>query len=174
MRARAGSRERFGTVVALALVLVPGSLCAQADDVIGLPLGATPAAVTIEDLDGKAVHLAQWVGRKPVVVEFWAAWCPQCAELLPKMEAAQARYGRRVEFLVVAVGVNQTPRSVRRHIERHPMPFTLLWDPKGAAVRAFQAPTTSYVAVLDASGRVVYTGTGGDQDLGPALERAVR
>ncbi|HEX9704887.1 MAG TPA: redoxin family protein, partial [Gemmatimonadales bacterium] len=103
-----------------------------------------------------------------------AAWCPQCAELLPKMEAARERYGERVAFLVVAVAVNQSQRSVQRHLERHPMPFTFLWDANGAAVRAFQAPTTSYVVVLDATGKVVYTGTGGDQNLGPALERAVK
>ena len=54
------------------------------------------------------------------------------------------------------------------------MPFTFLWDGNGAAVRAFQAPSTSYVAVLDAKGRVVYTGVGADQDLDAALEKAVK
>ena len=170
-------RRRAWGAVALATVLVivwAGGLRAQGEDVIGLPLGATPPAVTIEDLDGKPVDLGQWVGKKPVLVEFWATWCPQCAELLPKMAAAEARYRGRVEFLVVAVAVNQTQRSIKRHIERHPMPFTFLWDANGAAVRAFQAPATSYIAVLDANGKVVYTGAGADQELGPALERATQ
>ena len=168
-------RGTWGVVapVALLIAVSAGGLRAQGEDVIGLPVGATPPAVTVEDLDGKPVDLGQWVGKKPVLVEFWAAWCPQCAELLPKMEGAYARYRGRVEFLVVAVAVNQTPRTVKRHLARHPMPFTFLWDANGAAVRAFQAPATSYVAVLDASGKVVYTGAGGDQELGSALERAV-
>ena len=68
--------------------------------------------------------------------------------------AARKKFGDRAEFLVVAVAVNQSRNSVRRHLERHPMPFTFLWDGNGAAVRAFQAPSTSYVAVLDAKGRV--------------------
>ena len=54
------------------------------------------------------------------------------------------------------------------------MPFTFLWDANGAAVRAFQAPSTSYIAVLDAKGKVVYTGVGEDQDIEAALRRAVR
>jgi hypothetical protein len=41
-------------------------------------------------------------------------------------------------------------------------------------VRAFQAPATSYVVILDGQGRVVYTGIGADQDLDAALEEAVR
>jgi len=153
------------------LMAAPPALAAQ-DDVVGIPVGQTPPAVTIQDLDGNAVDLARWVGKKPVIVEFWAAWCPICADLLPRMEAAHTKYGDRVEFLVIAVAVNESQSTVRRHLTRHPMPFTFLWDAGGNAVRAFQAPSTSYVAVLDAKGKVVYTGVGADQDLDGALKRA--
>ena len=154
-----------------ALLLTPALLHAQ--DVIGIPVGETPPAVTLETLNGDSVALSQWIGKKPVIVEFWATWCPICAELLPRMEAAQKKFGDRAEFLVVAVAVNQSKNSVRRHLASHPMPFTFLWDGNGAAVRAFQAPSTSYIAVLDATGKVVYTGTGEDQDIEAALQRAV-
>jgi thiol-disulfide isomerase/thioredoxin len=153
------------------LLLAPAMLRGQ--DVIGIPVGETPPAVTLESLNGDSVALSQWIGKRPVIVEFWATWCPICAELLPRMEAAQRKFGDRAEFLVVAVAVNQSKNSVRRHLERHPMPFTFLWDGNGAAVRAFQAPSTSYIAVLDAKGRVVYTGVGADQEIESALEKAV-
>ena len=153
------------------LLLAPALLRAQ--DVIGIPVGETPPAVTLENLNGDSVALSKWIGKKPVIVEFWATWCPICAELLPRMEAARKKYGDRVEFVVVAVAVNQSKNTVRRHLEKHPMPFTFLWDGNGAAVRAFQAPSTSYIAVLDAQGRVVYTGVGEDQDIDAALRKAV-
>jgi thiol-disulfide isomerase/thioredoxin len=152
------------------LLLAPVLLVAQ--DVIGIPVGQTPPAVTLENLNGDSVSLAQWIGKKPVIVEFWATWCPVCEELLPRMEAAQKKYGDKAEFIVVAVAVNQSKNSVRRHLQKHPMPFTFLWDGNGAAVRAFQAPSTSYIAVLDAKGRVVYTGVGENQDIEAALEKA--
>ena len=153
------------------LLSAPAVLGAQ--DVIGIPVGETPPAVTLENLNGDSVALSQWIGKKPVIVEFWATWCPICAELLPRMEAAQKKYGDRAEFVVVAVAVNQSKNSVRRHLDKHPMPFTFLWDGNGAAVRAFQAPSTSYVAVLDAKGRVVYTGVGEDQNIDDAVQKAV-
>ena len=159
-------------VALIVALLVPARAAAQ-DDVVGIPVGQTPSAVTIQDLDGNSVDLGRWVGKRPVLVEFWATWCPICAELLPRMETAQKKYGDRVEFLVVAVAVNQSPNTVRRHLTRHPMPFTFLWDVNGNATRAFQAPATSYVAVLDAKGKVVYTGVGADQDLDAALARAL-
>ena len=154
------------------LSLAPTLLRAQ--DVIGISVGQTPPAVTLENLSGDSVALSQWIGKKPVIVEFWATWCPICAELLPQLQAAQKKYGDRAEFLVVAVAVNQSKNSVRRHLEKEPMPFTFLWDGNGAAVRAFQAPSTSYIAVLDANGRVTYTGVGEGQNIEAALETALR
>ena len=38
---------------------------------------------------------------------------------------------------------------------------------------AFDAPATSYVVVLDKTGRVVYTGLGGKQNLEAALKKAL-
>ena len=153
------------------LLLLPALLRAQ--DVIGIPVGQTPPAVTVENLNGDTVSFARWVGKKPVIVEFWATWCPICEELLPRMEAAHKKYGDRAEFVVVAVAVNQSKNTVRRHIEKHPMPFTFVWDGNGAAVRAFQAPSTSYIAVLDAKGKVVYTGVGEDQNIEAAMQKAI-
>jgi thiol-disulfide isomerase/thioredoxin len=163
----------IGASVALLLGLLATPASAQEDE-IGISRGATPPAVTIEDLDGKPVDLGQWVGKKPVVIEFWATWCPLCAELFPRLEAVQRRYGDAVQVVVVAVGVSQSPASIKRHLTRHPMGFPVLWDGNGAAVRAFQAPGTSYVVMLDAKGKVVYTGYGADQDLEREVAKRLR
>lgn len=162
----------LGVTALAGLLTAVGPAPAVAQD-IGLPLGVEPPPVAIEDLDGNPVDLAQWVGKRPVLIEFWATWCPNCAALFPRMEAAHRRFGDTVAFVVIAVAVNQSQRSIRRHLEKHPMPFTVLWDTRGRAVRAFDALTTSYVVVLDAAGRVVYTGVGSEQDLEAALERVV-
>jgi thiol-disulfide isomerase/thioredoxin len=154
-------------VLLMGVLTVVRPLAAQDD--VGLPLGSRPAAVTLEDLDGKPVVLGEQFGKRPVLVEFWATWCPRCAALLPKLTAAHARYGDRVTFVAVAVAVSQSPPSIKRHLDRHPMPFPVLWDVDGRAVRDFAAPTTSYVVVLDATGAVAYTGTGEDQNIEDAL-----
>ena len=147
-------------------------IAASAQDV-GLPLGTVVKPVQIEDLDGNAVDLAQYIGKKPVLFEFWATWCPVCEALAPRLDAAAKKYQGKVDVVVVSVGVSQTPRQIKRHMTRHAMPGRVLWDGEGRATRAFMAPSTSYIAVLDAKGRVVYTGTGEDQNLDAALAKAV-
>ncbi len=144
------------------------------EEEIGLAIGAAPpTSIQITNLDGQPVDIASYVGKKPVVIEFWATWCPLCKALLPKLEAAHQKYGDRVDFLVVAVGVNENPRSIKRHLEQQPMPFTPLWDEMGVAVRAFEAPATSYIIALNTRGKVAYTGLGDKQDIDAAVKKAL-
>jgi thiol-disulfide isomerase/thioredoxin len=161
------------TLAVLAVLMIAALPARAGAQDIGLPIGATPEAASVEDLDGAAVDLARYVGKKPVLFEFWATWCELCAALEPRLQAAKRTYGDRVDFVIVAVGVGQNPRSIRRHLEDHTTAGPVLYDAKGAAVRAFKAPTTSYVVVLDAAGKVAYTGTGGNQDIARALARVV-
>jgi thiol-disulfide isomerase/thioredoxin len=170
VNAAVSTRLILCALAALALAN-PSHLRAQ-DDEVGLPVGTAAPAAAVQDLEGQPVNLAQVVGKKPVLLEFWATWCPLCAALMPRIVAAHAKYGDRVDFVEIAVAVNETRASVQRHVAQHPLPFRFLWDATGDAVRAYQAPTTSYVVVLDARGRVVYTGTGSDQDIEAALRRA--
>lgn len=162
---------RFAAALLFPLMLF-GATAAAAQDV-GLPLGRVPDAVQVEDLDGNAVDLGQYIGKTPVLIEFWATWCPLCEALEPRIAAARAQYGEALEILIIGVGVNQTPRSIRRHVDRHAPPGRILFDARGRATRAFMAPSTSYVVALDAAGRVVYTGVGEDQDIATAAARAL-
>ena len=161
----------FISVLAVVTVAAPAS--AQSYDEIGIARGSTPDAVQVESLDGTPVDLGVHFGAKPLLLEFWATWCENCEALLPAMTAAYERYSDRVEFFAVAVGVGQSPRSIGRHLRRHPMPFPILFDRKGAAVRSFMTPATSHIVILNAEGRVTYTGIGPDQDIDAAIRTAL-
>jgi thiol-disulfide isomerase/thioredoxin len=156
---------------AFAAFAAPAALRAQD---VGLDIGTRPDPVTIEDLDGNPVDLGRWIGRKPVVFEFWATWCPLCEALEPRLAAASERFGDRVDVVFIAVAVNQSKRSIQRHLDRHALPGPILWDTSGRAVRAFMAPSTSYIVILDAAGTVRYTGVGEDQDIEAAVARILK
>ena len=152
----------------LLLMGLAGSVRAQDE---GIALGARAPAVVVNDIDGKPVNLADYIGKKPILLEFWATWCTVCEELLPKVKAAHAAYGEKVIFLGVNVTVNQTPERVRRWIASNNPPYRTLYDDKGVSTRAYEAPVTSYIVIIDSAGKVAYTGTGADQDLSGALAR---
>ncbi|MFN2637821.1 MAG: TlpA family protein disulfide reductase [Gemmatimonadaceae bacterium] len=147
-------------------------LTASAQD-LGIDVGAQAPAVVVQSLDGKPVDLGKFIGKTPMLIEFWATWCPNCRELMPALLAAEKRFGPKVKFVALAVAINQSPERVRRFIAAHPLPHDTYFDTDGKAASAFDAPATSYVVVLDRKGKVVYTGLGGKQDLEAALRKAL-
>ena len=157
-------------VAALLLAPVLGTAPLRAQE-SGIAVGADAPVVTVRDLDGKAVDLGQYIGKKPVFLEFWATWCELCEQLLPRVRAAKAAYGDQVEFLGVNVTVNQSRDRVRRYLEKHQPPFRTLYDEEGTSIRAYEAPATSYVVIVDRSGKVAYTGSGATQEFDGVLRR---
>jgi thiol-disulfide isomerase/thioredoxin len=139
----------------------------------GIPVGNMAPGAKLETLDGKVEELAQYIGKKPIVMEFWATWCPNCKELEPAMLAAQKKYAGSVQFVGVAVSVNESPELVRRYVEKHGLAGAQFYDRKGTAIDAYDVPATSFVVVINKAGKVVYTGLGGAQDLEAAIRKAL-
>lgn len=141
---------------------------------LGLPVGTAAPAAAVQTLDGKATDLARYYGRTPVLVEFWASWCPNCKALEPQLQRIAREHGAKVKLVGVAVSVNQTPQRVRLYAEKYKVPMEFLWDAQGKATEAYDAPATSYVVLVDRAGKIVYTGQGSDQDLEGAVRKALR
>jgi peroxiredoxin len=160
--------KRIG--IALLLLTAPLATRAAAQEA-GLAVGAKAPAVVVKDMEGKPVNLGQYLGKQPLFLEWWATWCEQCEALLPRVRAARAEVGDRVAFFGINVAVNQSPERVRRFLEKTEVPYQTLYDQEGVSTRAYAAPATSYVVIVDRDGRIAYTGTGGDQDFLPALRR---
>ena len=82
--------------IALAVaVAAPGVLGAQE---AGIPVGNTAPDAALQTIDGQPAQLSQWIGKMPVVLEFWATWCSNCKALEPRMVSAAKTYGRQVKF----------------------------------------------------------------------------
>lgn len=156
----------------LTTVLAFAPRAAHAQD-MGIEVGSKAPAAAVETLDGKPADLSQFIGKSPVLIEFWATWCPNCKELEPHLKEVAAKYAKQVRFVGVSVSVNQSPERVRAYVAKHNMPGDQVFDTKGNATGAYDVPATSYVVVLDRTGKVVYTGLGGDQDLEKAIKKAL-
>jgi thiol-disulfide isomerase/thioredoxin len=159
-------------LLAAALCLAAPAATLRAQE-IGLELGTRAPAAAVSTLDGKTADLAEFVGKGPVLMEFWATWCPNCRALEPQMIAAARKYAGKVHFVTVAVSANQTPARVKAYVDKHQIPGTVVFDTKGNATGAYDVPATSYIVVLDRTGKVVYTGQGSEQNIEAAVRKAL-
>jgi thiol-disulfide isomerase/thioredoxin len=157
-------------LAAALLFAVP--VAARAQD-IGLDIGTQAPPAAVQTLDGKPANLSEFIGKGPVLLEFWATWCPNCRALEPQMTAVSKKYAGRLRIVTVAVSVNQSPARVKAYVAKHGLTGTVVFDTKGAATGAYDVPATSYILVLDRAGKVVYTGQGADQNIDAAVRKAL-
>jgi thiol-disulfide isomerase/thioredoxin len=163
-------------VVTLFAIGAMSSMVARAlpaQDPMGLPVGSKAPGAVVQTLDGKRVDLSSYIGKGPVVLEFWALWCGNCKELEPQLKTLTAKYAGKVTFVSVAVSVNESPDRVKRYAAKYGYTHQVVFDADGAATDAYAVPATSYVVVVDRAGKIVYTGLGGDQKLEAAVQKGL-
>ena len=139
----------------------------------GLQVGDMAPTAIVQTLDGAPFDLARFVGKTPVLIEFWATWCPLCRELEPTIKAIHDEHKGQLEVVRLVVPENQTAEKAREYVASRGLPGHFFFDAKGAAYKAFAAYHTSYIVVLDRHGKVVYSADGPKQDLGRAVRKAI-
>ena len=155
--------------IALAVLGVPAVAAPQT----GIAVGAQAPDAKVETVDGKPAALSQYIGKSPVLIQFWATWCGNCKALEPQMSAAAKKYKGKIALVGVAVGVNQSANLVKRYAEKHQLPLAVYYDRTGDAADRYDVPATSYIVVLDRTGKVVYTGLGAEQNIDAAIRKAL-
>jgi thiol-disulfide isomerase/thioredoxin len=167
------SRLRVVSLFAIGAMSLMLARALPAQDPMGLAVGAKAPGAAVQTLDGKRVDLSSYLGKGPVVLEFWALWCGNCKELEPQLLSLVKKYAGKVTFVSVAVSVNESPERVQRYITKYGFTHQVVFDANGAATDAYAVPATSYVVVVDRTGKIVYTGLGGDQKLEPAVQKGL-
>ena len=144
---RIHSRIGFTLGAALLALAIAAPRTAMAQD-MGIKVGMAAPAAAVESLDGAAMDLGTMYGDKPVVLEFWATWCPLCKKLEPAMSEARAKYAGTVRFVSIGVPSNQSAEKQKAYVEKQQMKGQFVFDKDGAAMKAFAVPHTSYVVVV--------------------------
>ena len=98
----------------------------DSDIKIGLDIGDRAPNFELATLEGEVVSLSDYQGG-PVMINFWATWCPPCRAEMPDME--QLYQDTAIEIL--AVNLTQTEESekqVREFVNEYELTFPILMD----------------------------------------------
>lgn len=110
---------------------------------------------TLQKLDGGTITLSEFNGKKPVVVDFWASWCPNCRRDMPNLNRFYEKYKDKVE--VIGVNLQEKESTVRNFIASRGISFPIALDPHGQASDAFGIRYTNTHFLIAKNGDLVRT-----------------
>ena len=116
---------------------------------------------TVYDADGKPVKLSDMKG-KPVVLNFWASWCPPCKAEMPDFDAVCKEYEGKVIFMMVNLtdGERETVESARNFIHMMEYSFPVYYDTDMEASNTYGIQSIPTTFFIDADGGLVAYGSG--------------
>jgi len=154
-------RSRYA--IALLLFLLCGAALAGPDRAgeaaPSSPAGGADASpppdFTLPALDGQPVALNQFLGKKPVLLVFWATWCPECKEAIPEINAL---HGGPLSGKLQVLGLDfrESREKVAAAVKARGIRYPVLLDEKGKVARAYGVVGVPTYVLIGRDGKVLY------------------
>ena len=137
----------------------------QNNENTGLDVGNLAPDFILQSLNGNNVQLSSFRGKKAVVVNFWATWCPPCREEMPAFEDMFVRNKDNLE--VLGVNLQESERAISNFLLEIPVTYTLLLDQDAEVKEIYNIFTQPVTYFVDKDGIIV------DKKFGPLTPKEI-
>ncbi|MBW1975302.1 MAG: TlpA family protein disulfide reductase [Deltaproteobacteria bacterium] len=110
-------------------------------------------------LFGGYVELKEFRGQTPVLLYFWATWCPSCREVKLKVDKLREEIDRgRLAILAINIGSNDPLERVVDYVKHNPFAVPVLYDRKSEISTTYGAFGVPLFVLINREGKIVYWG----------------
>ncbi|MBI2096382.1 MAG: TlpA family protein disulfide reductase [Candidatus Taylorbacteria bacterium] len=121
--------------------------------VVDMTKGLSPAPnFVLPSLAGGEIKLSEYLGRKPVILDFWTTWCLNCRRSMPRLNEWYKTYKNELE--VIGVNIEEEPETVRRFIAERGIVFPIALDRHGEVKRLYNINYTNVHALINKQGQI--------------------
>jgi len=109
--------------------------------------GKAAPSFSLRLIDGGVFNLGDHLGKRPVVLDFWAVWCPACRAALPKIAGAVSAF-KDQDVVIVTVNLGDSPESVAQFLESNSLSIPVALDSTnsvGSSYHIRNIPTTVFI-----------------------------
>jgi len=147
----------------LLLILLCGAALAGPDRVGGTAASSLPGGAEVERapeftlpaLDGQPVALNQFLGKMPVLLVFWATWCPECKAAIPEINALHGgQFSGKLH--VLGLDFRESREKVAAVVKARDIRYPVLLDEKGKVARAYGVVGIPTYVLVGRDGKVLY------------------
>ncbi len=120
---------------------------------IGTRIGNKAPEFSVSDLNGKTVHLREYIGQ-PILINFWATWCGPCRREMPYLQQIVEEYADK-NLTVLAVNIQESPGKVKEFLSTNQLSIPVFLDKTGQVAKNYgilSIPTTLF---LDSDGVII-------------------
>ena len=119
---------------------------------------------TVLDADGNTVRLSELFG-KPIVLNFWASWCPPCKGEMPEFNKVYGEVGQDITFIMVDLvdGQRETQEKGAQYVKGEGFTFPVYFDTEQEAANKYGISSIPTTIFIDKDGYIV-TGAQGAID----------
>lgn len=116
----------------------------------------------MEDAQGNTVQLSDFLGDKPVFLNFWASTCSPCKQEMPDIQKLYEQYGDQIQFIMVNVGaaMNDTREKAEAYLSQEGFTFPVYYDIDYQAITTYGINSFPFSIFIDAQGNLVTYGNG--------------
>jgi len=154
----------FGVVFVGAIFLYNQLIIGGSDPVNLARRGFEPGAAmmpapdfTVQDINGVKFQLSDFKD-KPIVLNFWASWCPRCIEEMPYFQDLQWNMIDEINLVKVNLlcGERETIASAMRAITQDDITLRTFFDETGEAADAYQVTAIPVTVFINTDGYIRY------------------
>lgn len=113
----------------------------------------TVPSLDLKGLDGKNYKLGGQ-REKPLMINFWASWCPPCREEIPALNKVYNQYKDKFDLYAVNVTKTDNLDKVKQFVNQHDLKFPVLLDLDGEAASAYRILFLPTSFLVDKNGNV--------------------
>ena len=134
-------------VIMLISVLVSGVVAGcSSSPAQGTHIGSPAPNFKLPNLEGETVSLSDLRG-KPVMLNFWATWCPPCREEMPFIQQVYEQWSDK-GLVVLAINLGESSAKVKEFMQSYGLSFPVLLDTKEDVAQKYNIrgiPTTVFI-----------------------------
>ena len=106
---------------------------------------------TMQDLNGNVLTLSDLVGS-PIILNFWASWCPPCKSEMPDFQEAYSEYGSQIHFVMVSI--DDTVSAAQGFISASGYSFPVYHDSYGQGASAYGITSIPQTYFINSDGYI--------------------
>lgn len=115
----------------------------------------------LESFEGELISYQEDLIGQPILLNFWASWCPPCRAEMPDLVEVAKLYEGEIAFIGINVTTQDGLSQGKQFLEEFAVTYPNLIDKDGSVSRRYQVPPIPTTVVIDSDGTIVYRKMGG-------------